>query len=573
MSEISLKQVVQDYGGYAAVHFANTGKLSVKNDLCGGDYGDQTISLRDKLEELRNVLWGVADLHSHPASNFGFGAEDDGKGGIIWGIPGTKHYSNTNLHVDIPMCNSIHSHDVYEPRTTARRLLLSVLDPHNGHIFGPPDFHDWPSALSPSHQQMHITWIRRAWSGGLRLMVASTVNNQLLHRLWHLPDIPHVDPEFDFFSAMIQLDQIKKIVEANSSWMQIVKTADEAYQAIKDNKLAVVLAVEMDQLTVQQIIHLKNNSDVRLVTPIHLADNSFGGAAVYEDLFDLLNRFLNNGQGFVTVPDDSIEFHLWKDISDAINALLEFISNFVQLNIGLNTSDGTKNSIGLKSDTGLLELMKEGLIIDVHHMSEKCITDTIDIADIYKYPLVKTHTGLRPDPESDDKADNENSLSHGHAQDIMELYGMIGLGTGYKEDVERTINDWLRQYKELAKIAKETGREMSVGIGTDINGLDKHIDHSESELDIKSGEYPLEIPCRNLGNHQHPESIGSMMLTMPGCWNFKDKGLAHYGFIPEFLYAVDKLDKNGPHIHNLFSSAHAFVKMWKLVEEAKGRVP
>lgn len=63
-----------------------------------------------------------------------------------------------------------------------------------------------------------------------------------------------------------------------------------------------------------------------------------------------------------------------------------------------------------------------------------------------------------------------------------------------------------------------------------------------------------------------------MMQSLPGCHNFKEKGLAQYGLIPEFLYAVGKLDQNGSSIHSVFSSAYAFVKTWERVEEARTRV-
>lgn len=50
---------------------------------------------------------------------------------------------------------------------------------------GPPMGQSWPCAPCVFHQQTHLNWIRRAWEGGLRLMVASVVDSQPLALAWH----------------------------------------------------------------------------------------------------------------------------------------------------------------------------------------------------------------------------------------------------------------------------------------------------------------------------------------------------------------------------------------------------
>lgn len=575
MSALSLKEVVNDYGGRAAVVLRNTGRLSVKNDLFGGDYGEQA-SLRGRLEELLDVLWGVADLHTHPAANYAFGAEPDGWGGVIWGQPGKHHHIPTPA-LDLPMCDAnIHASPgavVGPVRLAARKVLLGQVEkdlPAGHGQDGFPSFASWPSALSRTHQQMHITWIHRAWKAGLRLMVASTVDSQVIREIWHTHLLDHfvVNPDFDFFSAMKQLSVIRDLVAANTSWMQIVMTPAEAYQAIKEDRLAVVLAVEMDQLTADQIMMLKDQG-VRLVTPIHLVNNSFGGAAIYDDLFNSANKALT-GSFFETEDDDCIKFRLtpgpqtyWEFLGIPLPPVSTLEPYYEE-----RSGWGHKNTMGLESEDDLKRLMSAGLLIDVHHMSEKCIDKTLAVAKRYSYPLLKTHTGLRPEPDPSNKADNENSLLPAHAREIMNLGGMIGLGTG-KRGGTSPVTDWLDQYRTLMGMKGA----IPAGLGTDMNGLDIHFHTSEE--DIKPTDYPLTNPCPNIGNHTHQEPVPSMMASMPGCFSFKEKGLAHYGMIPEFLHALDRLDPdgpNGPSIHSLFSSAHAFVKTWELVEEARRHI-
>lgn len=573
MSKLSLRQVVNNYGGIVAVNFNKSGRLSIKEKLFNGRYNLKA-SLRRRLEELTKTLWGVADLHAHPAANFGFGAEADGWGGVIWGQPGKAH-DNVDFDKDLPPCDaSIHASPgamVGPVRKLVREILLGQLEKEwlSGHgragysSYTRASFANWPSALSRTHQRMHISWIRRAWRGGLRLMVASTVDNQVIKQLWHAPWFTF-DPNFDFISATIQLSKIRELVEENKSWMKIVTSADEAYQAIKDDKLAIVLGVEMDQLTADNIIVLKETQGVRLVTPIHLVNNSFGGAAIYDGLFNISNLLLT-GSFFEVDFDKNIDFRLTQIPTGDLNLYGISIPNPLSVypDYGTPNQGGHKNKIGLKSISDLRKLMSAGLLIDIHHMSDKCIDSAINlaetVADPYKYPLLKTHTGLRFDSGSGDL--NENSLKREHARKIFDLGGMVGIGVGHK-DLDDPIADWFEQYDQLMKL----DGAIPTGLGTDMNGLDIHIDRSEVDID-----YPLDNLCPNIGNHQQQVTLNPNMNT-PFITKFEERGFSHYGMMPEFLHAVNKLDQDAVHIHEIFSSAHAFVKTWERVEEAQNHI-
>ena len=45
----------------------------------------------------------------------------------------------------------------------------------------------------------------------------------------------------------------------------------------------------MDELSAEEILDLKVKYGVALVVPVHLINNSFGGAAVYEPMFNVAN--------------------------------------------------------------------------------------------------------------------------------------------------------------------------------------------------------------------------------------------------------------------------------------------
>jgi len=164
-------------------------------------------------------VWGFADLHTHPASHLGFGADSSGNNGIMWGKPGMDLATATNtVMTDMPVCINVHNVLFPNPlagggflffldalptlplainsfhgapadyiqlesqRTVIQELDKQVTQTHHEH--GAPGFQDWPSPLVVEHQQMHITAIKRAYDGGLRLMIAAAVDNQVLSAFW-----------------------------------------------------------------------------------------------------------------------------------------------------------------------------------------------------------------------------------------------------------------------------------------------------------------------------------------------------------------------------------------------------
>ena len=57
-------------------------------------------------------------------------------------------------------------------------MVGSVLRQQVGHNTGGfPNFDGWPGWRDYTHQQVYVDWLRRAYDGGLRLMVMTAVNN------------------------------------------------------------------------------------------------------------------------------------------------------------------------------------------------------------------------------------------------------------------------------------------------------------------------------------------------------------------------------------------------------------
>ncbi len=407
------------------------------------------------------TLWGFADLHAHPATHLAFGA-NDGNNGVLFGSPGKK--ANAGELEDLKECDAdkhTWSLDLIEDGTQV--MAFTSLDGSTGanHTKGGyPGFKGWPSARSLTHQQMHVDWIHRAWQGGLRLMVASATDNKLLGALWansaELPNQWDLAQYSDFDSAAKQLKYITEMAAANS-WMAVAKTPQQAEQIIASGKLALVLGLEMDDLSADEILKLKETYGAVVVNPIHLADNThFGGSGVYSNLFNTLNQELW-GYHFDVRTDPTIGFRLgapskmgtdllpllqppfvFKDYvttTDGADAACGVDNRYEFCHAGdVLTADGHANEHGLFEDgkTGIQKLWKNGIIVDLAHMSDASQIDTLSMANRLrvKMPVINSHSDLRaPLGTAPAHAITERKLRPDVAALIGKVGGMIGLGT------------------------------------------------------------------------------------------------------------------------------------------------
>jgi hypothetical protein len=192
----------------------------------GGDYWDA---------DPKVPLWGFADLHAHLMAHLAFG----GRG--FWGLP----YDPQNPGVQgmvtaLSSCEPVHGG-------------LFNVNPEFGHSPGGgwPEFIVWPLFTTLVHQQAYIDWIYRAYQGGLRLITCLAVNNELLANKSN-PSLP-TDDKSAIERQVVAMKEMAAYVDAQSGgpgqgWLQVVYSPEQARQVIGDNKLAVVLGVEVDSL-------------------------------------------------------------------------------------------------------------------------------------------------------------------------------------------------------------------------------------------------------------------------------------------------------------------------------------
>ena len=617
-------------------------------------------------------VWGFADLHTHPASNFAFGGDANGMNGIFLGSEGGAYTNYGTMIVDpfdplskindtvaydhalandLPACSPTdHDPGDEDPvRNKTRSTIIQMLDLqpscdlsgcsatiHHGSSGAPLitfgsnlkdvlyyPFQYWPAANSLEHQQMHVTAIRRAYEGGLRLLFASVTNDELLTDLWANGTnlggnaIPVHDTNFDFHSAITQILAITNLVAANAGWMQLVTTPSEARQAINDNKLAVVLSLELNTLTITQILTLIADFKVRHVIPIHLINNSFGGTAVYSDVFNSENNWINNS--FYTVePDAQLSLQLGApatltnsnpNAQSAGTTILEVLSTVVLGGVpiavplvngnlgaiqpttlspyqfgqlGYPQSGGERNTLGLSNMVQMVQLMNTHVLLDIAHMGEKSAYQTLELAQQFNYPVMDSHTGLRNDapgyiPINDTPINlpgygyraglrmtiNERSLPFSQAVIIGQLGGVIGLGTSGTTNNPDPVGKWLGDYYgALQEIAAGNGGIFrGVALGTDMNGLSPQI-----AFDNLPTQYPITVA------ESSSPPPGQTALMLQACprngssnYNFQHDGIAHYGMLPDFIQALSQRPNSAQAIKALYNSAEDVIEMWEAV--------
>ncbi len=354
-------------------------------------------------------MWGFADLHCHPMSHLGFG------GRLFWGAPDGGTIETVLRHCE--PAHGVGGTGIFG--AVGNPALAKFEDPGFGggigHMTGgAPEFDGWPRFYTLIHQQMWVDWIRRAFDGGLRLMVALAVNNQFLAR-----ELGGVPPYDDVTVVETQLRAMRDFVSRHGEWMEVALSAGEAQSIIEGDRLAVVLGVEVDTLgnwrhpddctdddVRRYLQHLYHDLGVRHLFPVHLANNALAGAAVYDDRFALLNRALNDD--YIEIEDASssgIEFRLEVDPGLAVN----WYKSPINLSDPLGgayyqppasyrtTPGGHANTRGLtdRGRAAIAEMMHLGMVIDVDHMSQRALHETLDLAEWAGYPVVSGHTGFR----------------------------------------------------------------------------------------------------------------------------------------------------------------------------------
>jgi microsomal dipeptidase-like Zn-dependent dipeptidase len=429
---------------------------------------------------------------------------------------------------------------------------------------GAPDFIDWPTWDDLLHQKMWVEWVRRSYEGGLRVMVALAVNSKTLGDMTRGPGDPL--PTDDRSSADKQLTELKAFVGRHTDFMGIATSPEELEQIIRENKLAVVLGIEVDAIgnfygktsvtnaEISAEIDRLFGAGVHYIFPIHRLDNAFGGAAVYDaDIINYSNfRETGHWYDFQCVKKFTYNFKKTDD-------LLFTAGVIAKLGVKLDPPDytpcdagmGQANNLGLTPEQGpfaIKEMMRHGMLIDIDHMSEKAQDCAIKIAQKVGagYPMNSGHNKLRVLGMKDSDRSTERSMPDKRYTQIGKLHGMAGIGTG-----DMDAKAFVTEYQN---IVKAMGPGAVAGFGTDTNGLARGMPPRQNSAVHYSDEFPR-------------SSLGTRW------WDYNKDGVAHYGMLPDFLEDVRTLAGGKEVVEDgMMFGADYFLQTWKKCVKEKGNV-
>lgn len=530
-------------------------------------------------------VWGLADLHTHPMSHLALGKR------VFHGQP------DGPIESALSDCNCDHGGPGLDNGcgNYLREMVMAAFDgespasPHQRGWDGNPwkRFQRWPVFTSYSHQQMWHEWIRRAYDGGLRVMVALTVHSKLLAGA-----MLESEPPFDDRSVMLkQIEELKAFVGRHADFMEIAYSPLDLRRIVRNNKLAIIIGSETDQIgnfnnnpavredadavskeIVRAELQKLYDAGLRYIFPVHLTDNKFGGSAIYSPLFTISTKYymgrpvevegVNNGihyklpnldltshlpsgdeiagvlfealgnpfapfqmmietQGaamgstagvsdstiglagigaavvFPVVISSPVAVPLLPVIADAIDDFSKLDIPSDILPIGGNYPDYSKIGKGMtghRNVRGLTklgrfairEMMRMGMIIDIDHMAEIGVDETLAMAEAVRggYPLNSGHNSfraLRYDA-------SENHRTAEQLERIRSLGGIMGLGWGngdfrWASDglgappklsssrVDNTSPGTSRTFAQTAIYGLEKMQRRQIALGSDINGF------------------------------------------------------------------------------------------------------
>jgi microsomal dipeptidase-like Zn-dependent dipeptidase len=525
------------------------------------------IELSKMWRSLPNSLRGFADLHTHPMVNLALG------GKLVHGGPDV----GSLLPTDSKCQNKVRAKSIAQALGTdnsthggwgafdntcgddIRKAVIDNFQEQNKATVTPdwaggyPSFKDWPKWNDITHQKMWVDWVRRAYDGGERVIVALAMNNATIAAGVAGPGDGPTD---DKASADLQIAEIKSFVARHGDFMEVALSPADMRRIVAANKLAIVIGMEVDNIgnfnkvaatpdMVRKEINRVYNSGVRYIFPVHLIDNKFGGTALYKDIFNLSNyrEFGSFWNIQCSKPTDNITYKFTVQGFDFMLAGAKATKLGIDIfrnppdPAKLNCGQGHKNARDLQElgRVAIDEMMRLGMLIDIDHMSQNTVDDTLAIAEKVPggYPLVSGHNNFRTIEGT------ENNRTDDQLRRIGKLGGMFGLGSDAVN-----AKDFVNRYVKASELVG-AGR---VSFGTDLNGLVKG---------------PPPRAGANIYTPGFP-----MSKTGDKKWDYSKEGVAHYGMLTDYLRDMSSMGQNGAFLkHNIMKNAEMFVQMWEKAEK------
>jgi microsomal dipeptidase-like Zn-dependent dipeptidase len=493
---------------------------------------------------------GFADLHNHMFTEYAFG------GGWLHGsVEGEIQKALASCETHFDPLSLLGDHARVSIPLVSRFIGKTAgssgdTGTHNARHEGYPNFGGWPRWDTIAHQQMWEGHLRSAHDHGLNLMLVSLVNFEPLCEL-----IPEKNKKYqdcsDTAAVERQLDAVEAF-EKNHDWFVVVKTPEEARDAIKKGKLAIILSIETSHLFGDgdwrpEFDHVYKRR-VRTLQIAHQLDNRFAGVALHNAAFRFFawwNDFKKNGKWWQILTPSRFGFQY--DEQPATGT---------KLNRKGLTSEGTAI---------LTEMMKKGMPIDLAHLSEQTVRDIQAITEKNQnYPVYVSHGHLR-EAMDDGKFSVWEKSSPGWILDyIKKSGGLFGLRTGPEKtkafEGSTTPNDCFGSSKSFAQTYQfGRARGLSIAFGSDLNGFIQQTRPRFGNAEETCGA-ETDAALRKIQQERQ---------TGPLHKRFDQSG---YGEISQLPDLMTELQNFGVKTDALESSAEAYLKMWERATEASSQI-
>lgn len=579
------------------------------------------------------TIVGAADFHNHQFANLGFG------GRLLWGKSFDRLGAESALHScgadslclddrELALCQvgCALTSNPEACRTTCEGHRCADSPPHGhlgatdhigaglgqgtGHsVGGFPEFRGWPHYNSYTHQQEYYRWLRRAFEGGLKLIVVLAVSNEVLCEL-----LGHDHACDDMTNVDLQLAEARKLEDFvdwendcdasnDNGWYRIADSPEHARRIIADGALAVVLGTEVDTLfncyragtctaaSVRAEVQKYQKLGVRHVFPVHLFDNAFGGTAAVGDFFNFGSAVVN--RDLLRVEDCSSQgysFRFGRE-STAVNRFLSGAAAHFGIDYPKYPSAGAHcNRRGLEplGHDAIKALINAKLLIDVDHMSTKTRGATLDILEGCRYPgVLSGHSGFTELYRGHKQS--EGQLRPREVERILGLGGVLApiLHQGSRADLPtyrranaatvendcgNSAKSFVQAYLYAVDATQRAGRDFTgVGFGSDINGLagmpaprfGPYACGGDGVEQAERVRYPI-TPLKG--------SVPSLPASQAGYREFDINvdGFAHMGMFPDFVAELRAVGLTDSDLTPLFNSAEAYIRTWEAATRHAG---
>ena len=442
---------------------------------------------------------------------------------------------------------------------------------------GWPTFREWPTYSSYTHHQTYYLWMKRAWMGGLRLMMNHLVANEQLCIINPRKQYDCNEMESIRLQRQLVLD-VQDYIDAQEGgpgkgFFRIVYTPQEARRVIEDGKMAVILGTENEKIfgcgefldspecTKQQIdaeLDRWYEMGLRAIFPIHLFDNALGGSRLTDDpalsaLYQAGN-ISDTGHPYATASCDRV--NAVKPGEAPVQRQGDYMQFLVTQTSGAPPQPPLTacldNARGLTElgDYFVKAMIDRGMMIETDHSGVLARKRILDVAAERGVGVLSGHTGFVSD-----------------ARDSKRILKVGGVISRLPDRPSNEIVDFIGQLATANRELFGNNDKLATGLGCDINGL-----HKQAAPRADAGTKPLKYPFKSYDGRVTFER----QVSGERVFDMNLDGVAHYGLYPDLIADMREQPGGEEAMTYLFRSAEAYLQFWENAQAkriATGRKP